>query len=135
MHDLEVPPAVLTALGGGRRPLVVITINGHSWRSRIATMRGRHLIGLSNANRATAGVATGDVIDVDVHIDDAPRPAIEPADVTEALNRRPGARAAFDARTESQRRQHLRVIDAAKRPETRQRRIEALLDELLGDAG
>jgi hypothetical protein len=39
----------------GRRS---ITINEHSWMSRIAIMRGRYLIGLSNANRQAAGVAT-----------------------------------------------------------------------------
>lgn len=41
-----------------------------------------------------------------------------------------GVRAAFDARTASQRRQHVRVIDQAKQPETRTRRIGALIEEL-----
>lgn len=30
MRGLEVPPAVVAALGGGKRPRVTITINGHS---------------------------------------------------------------------------------------------------------
>jgi hypothetical protein len=51
MDGLEVPPAVVEALAGGKRPTVTITINGHSWRSRVAIMRGRYLLGLSNANR------------------------------------------------------------------------------------
>jgi Domain of unknown function (DUF1905) len=59
MRGLEVPPQVVEALGGGKRPRVIITINGHSWRSRVAIMRGRYLLGLSNANRQAAGVATG----------------------------------------------------------------------------
>ena len=33
---VEVPTAVLTALGAGSRPLVVITINGHRWRNTVA---------------------------------------------------------------------------------------------------
>ena len=41
MRGLEVPPAVVAALGGGKRPRVTITINGHSWKSRVAIMRGR----------------------------------------------------------------------------------------------
>jgi hypothetical protein len=48
---LEVPPEVVEALGAGKRPAVTITINGHSWKSRVAIMRGRYLLGLSNANR------------------------------------------------------------------------------------
>ena len=58
MRGLEVPQEVVEALGAGKRPTVTITINGHSWRSRIAIMRGRYLIGLSNANRQAAGVVT-----------------------------------------------------------------------------
>ena len=60
MRGLEVPPEVVEALGGGKRPAVTITINGHSWKSRVAIMRGRYLLGLSKANRKAAGVVTGD---------------------------------------------------------------------------
>jgi hypothetical protein len=52
---------------------VTITINGHSWKSRVAVMRGRYLLGLSNANRQAAGVATGDEVEVEVEIDAEPR--------------------------------------------------------------
>jgi hypothetical protein len=48
---LEVPPEVVEALGAGKRPAVTITINGHSWKSRVAIIRGGYLLGLSNANR------------------------------------------------------------------------------------
>ena len=40
MRGLEVPAQVVEALGGGKRPRVIITINRHSWRSRVAIMRG-----------------------------------------------------------------------------------------------
>ena len=33
---VEVPAEVVDALGSGRRPKVVITIGGHTWRSRVA---------------------------------------------------------------------------------------------------
>ena len=42
MRGLEVPPQVVESFGQGKRPRVRITINGHSWRSRVAVMRGRH---------------------------------------------------------------------------------------------
>jgi Domain of unknown function (DUF1905) len=36
MRGLEVPPEVVESLGQGKRPRVTITINGHSWKSRVA---------------------------------------------------------------------------------------------------
>ena len=59
MRGLEVPPEVVESLGQGKRPRVTITINGHAWKSRVAIMRGRYLLGLSNANRQAAGVEIG----------------------------------------------------------------------------
>jgi Domain of unknown function (DUF1905) len=41
MRGLEVPPEVVEALGGSKRPPVTITVNGHSWKSHVAIMRGR----------------------------------------------------------------------------------------------
>jgi hypothetical protein len=72
-------------------------INGHSWKSRVAIMRGRYLLGLSNANRKAAGVATGDEVEVEVEIDAEPRVVAEPADFARALAADPVARAAYDA--------------------------------------
>ena len=127
MRGLEVPDEVVDALGGGKRPSVSITVNGHSWRSRVAIMRGRHLIGLSTANRRAAGVGTGDEIDVELELDLEPRVVVEPPDFAEALEADPPARAAFDRLTYSHRREHVRAIEAAKKAETRARRIEKAL--------
>ena len=73
MRGLEVPPEVVESLGQGKRPRVTITINGHSWKSRVAIMRGRYLLGLSNANRQAAGVETGDEVEVELEFDPEPR--------------------------------------------------------------
>ncbi|WP_062303180.1 YdeI/OmpD-associated family protein [Demequina subtropica] len=129
MKGLEVPAAVVDDLGGGARPRVVVTVNGHAWRTAIAKMRGRHLIGLSTANRAAAGVATGDQVEVDVALDLEPLAADEPQDLADALDAEPAARAAFDSLTVSQRRQHIRVIEQAKGADTRARRIGKVVDE------
>src|SRR5215207_11704183 len=56
----EVPAEVVDALGEGRRRKVAITINGHTWRSRIVTKGGRYLVGISAANRAAASIVEGD---------------------------------------------------------------------------
>ena len=72
------------ALGGGKRPRVTIAINGHSWKSRVAIVRGRYLLGLSNAKRQAAGVVTGDEVEVDLELDDESRVVVEPADFARA---------------------------------------------------
>jgi antitoxin component of MazEF toxin-antitoxin module len=42
---IEVPEDVISALGAGKRPPVVVTINGKSYRSSVAVMGGQNLIG------------------------------------------------------------------------------------------
>ncbi len=130
MRGLEVPKELVEALGGGKRPRVAITINGHSWTSRVAMMRGRNLIGLSNANRKAAGVVTGDRVEVELELDLEPRVVVEPADFATALDAEPLARSAFDRLTDSQKSQTLRLIENAKRPDTRARRIDKTLATL-----
>jgi hypothetical protein len=130
MKGLEVPPEVVEALGGGKRPAVSITINGHSWKSRVAIMRGRYLIGLSNANRQAAGVVTGGEVEVELEIDAEPRVVVEPADFAHALDADPVARAAYERLSYSRKRQHVLAIASAKKAETRNRLIEKTLATL-----
>jgi hypothetical protein len=132
MRGLEVPREVVDALGGGARPPVTIRINGHSWRSRVAIMRGRHLLGLSNANRKAAGVAVGDEVEVELELDAEPRLVVVPPDFARALDANPVARAAYDRLAQSHRREHVRAIESAKKPETRARRIEKAVAMLQG---
>ena len=130
MRGLEIPQEIVEALGAGGRPPVTITINGHSWKSRVAIMRGRHLLGLSNANRQAAGVLTGDEVEVEVELDTEPRVVIEPPDFARALDADLVARAAYDRLADSHKREHVRAIESAKKPETRTRRIEKAITTL-----
>lgn len=132
MRGLEVPPEVVAALGGGARPPVTITVNGHSWRSRVALLRGRHLLGLSNANRQAAGVVIGEEVEVEVELDTEPRVVVEPPDFARALDADPVARAAYDGLPHGRKYEHVRAVESAKRPDTRQRRIEKAIATLRG---
>ena len=85
----------------------------------VAIMRGRNLIGLSNANRKAAGVVTGDRVEVELELDLEPRVVVVPADLATALDAEPLARSAFDRLPDSQKSQHLRLIESAKKPDTR----------------
>lgn len=127
---VEVPDKVMQALGPEGRPPVTITINGHSWRSRVAAMRGQRLIGISAAHRAASGISEGDVIDIDVERDEAPREVAEPADLAEALNDCPQARASFDRLPFGLRQKHVRTIQEAKSADVRERRISKFVAAL-----
>jgi bacteriocin resistance YdeI/OmpD-like protein/uncharacterized protein DUF1905 len=120
---VEVPSTVVDGLGAGKRPAVWVTINGHSYRSSIASMGGRSMLGVSAENREKAGVAGGDVIDVDVQLDTAPRTVDVPKDFAAALRREPKAKATFDGLSYSNQGWHVSSIEGAKTAETRQRRI------------
>ena len=77
---VEVPTEVVKALGPQARPPIAITINGHTWRSRVALMRGQCLVGISAANRTAAGIAEGDIVEVNLQLDYEPRKVLEPSD-------------------------------------------------------
>jgi hypothetical protein len=127
MTGLEVPPEVVAALGGGKRPAVTITINGHSWKSGVAIMRGRYLLGLSNANRKSRRCRDRRRGRGRSGIDAAPRVVAEPADFARALDADPVARAAYDHLTCSRQREHVLAIESAKKTETRARLIDKAL--------
>jgi hypothetical protein len=120
---VEVPSTVVEGLGAGKRPAVRVTINGHSYRSSIASMGGRFMLGVSAEQREKAKVAGGDVIDVDVELDTAPREVTVPKVLAAALKKDPKAKEMFDSLSYSNRRRHVESIEGAKTEETRHRRI------------
>lgn len=118
---IPVPQEVVDELGAGKRPKVAVTVNGHTYRSSIASVDGQPMIGLSADNRAKAGVAGGDEIEVDVRLDTAPREIAVPDDLAAAMDEQ--TRAYFDGLSYSNKRRVVEPVEAAKAPETRQRRI------------
>ena len=92
---VEVLKKIVEALNCGARPLIAIAINGHTWRSGLALMRGQCLVGISAANRAASGISEGDIVEVNLILDTEPRVVAEPPDLVRALNLDPGAREAF----------------------------------------
>jgi hypothetical protein len=113
---------------------VIITINGHTWKSRVAIMRGRYLLGLSNANRKAARVSTGEEVEVQVELDTVARVALEPEEFARALDADPAACAAYDRLAYTHKREHIRAIESAKRADTRERRIQQALEMLRSGA-
>lgn len=118
-----VPPALLDQLGGGRRPLVVVRLGEHSYRSAVGSMKGVAMIPVSAEQRAAAGVAAGDELDVTLALDTAPRTVELPADLAAALAAEPDAQAFFETLSPSLRRFHVVNVESARRADTRARRV------------
>ncbi|GGP58519.1 YdeI/OmpD-associated family protein [Streptomyces melanogenes] len=129
---VEVPQEVVDGLGQGKRPPVVVAVNGHSWRTRVAAMRGQILIGISAANREASGVDLGEEIEVDVELDDEPRVVEAPDDLAAVLDADPALRGAYERMAFSLKRKQVGEIEGAKSAETRQRRIVKLVESLRG---
>ncbi|MCZ2816527.1 YdeI/OmpD-associated family protein [Modestobacter sp. VKM Ac-2984] len=132
---MPVPPEVVEALGGGRKPAVSVTVGGHSYRTSIASRGGRFLIPLSAERRSAAGVAAGDQVEVDVVLDTEPREVDVPLELAAALDAEPAARQRFESLSHSARLRHVLAVEGAKAEATRQRRVAAIVSALAEEAG
>ena len=127
-----VPDDVVEALAAGRRPKVVVTVNGHTWRTSIAPMGGTFWIGASAAVREAAGIRAGETHTLAVEVDTAPRTVEVPDDLAAALDASPAAAAAWATLSFSRQRQHAEAVLAAKKPETREHRVATVVERLAG---
>ncbi|WP_029138275.1 YdeI/OmpD-associated family protein [Nakamurella lactea] len=122
---IRVPADLVEELGGGRRPKVVVTLGEYSYRNSIALMGGEFWLGVSAEHRAGSGLTAGDAVEVTIELDTAPRTVEVPDDLADALTATAGAREAFDAMAYTHRKEWVRSIEEAKKPETRAKRIAA----------
>ena len=127
---IQVPTEIVEALGSGKKPPVRVTINGHSYRSSIASMGGVFMVGVTNEFRKQSGVAGGDEVDVEIELDTEKREVTVPPDLAAALEGDAEARQFFEGLSYSNKRRIVEPIADAKTPETRQRRIEKSIEKL-----
>lgn len=132
---IEVPAEVIEVLGRGKKPPVVVTVNGYRYRNTVAVMGGRYLISLSAKHREASGLAAGDEVEVELEVDDQPREVDVPADFAAALDAEPKVRAFFDGLSYSQRSWFVLGIEEAKKPETRANRITKAVTRLASGRG
>jgi hypothetical protein len=126
---IVVPPEVVSALGSSKKPAVKVTLNGYTYRSTVATMGGKFMIGLSAENRKGAGLEGDEQLEVRLELDTEPRVTEIPADLKAALIKGKVS-ATFEKVAPSRRKEFVRQVEEAKAAETRQRRIEKIVATL-----
>jgi hypothetical protein len=126
---IRVPEEAITALGSGKKPRVKVSLKGYTYRSTVAVMGGEYLIPLAQEHRNAAGVQAGETLEITLELDTEPRTVEVPEDLAAALEDR-GVREKFDGLAYSVRKEHVRQVTTAKADETRQRRIEKIVNGL-----
>jgi hypothetical protein len=115
-------------VGRKDRHYVTGSIDGCTLRGRLASVADAHVLQLGpswNCARFEAGD------DVSVELEpEGPQLATMSSDVVSALESEPEARRFFEALATHYRKNFVRWIDGAKRPETRLRRIDEAVDAL-----
>jgi uncharacterized protein YdeI (YjbR/CyaY-like superfamily) len=85
-------------------------------------MGGAFYVPLAAEHRESAGVTAGQEVDVRIELDSAPRETALPDDLDAALD--DAARTHFHGLAPSHRKEWVRWVEEAKKPETRATRIE-----------
>lgn len=124
---IVVPADAIAALDAGKRPAVHVDLNGHAYRSTVAVMGGQFMIGVNAGVRDATGLKAGDAVSVTLTVADTPRDVDVPEDLAAALAADDRAGAFFAALSNSLQRYHVDLVNGAKTPETRHRRIDKAL--------
>ncbi len=126
---VEVPVNVMAALGPRKRVPVRVTINGFTYRSTNSIYGGVAYLPLRADVRKAAGIEVGDRVAVDVEVDRESRSIEPPPDLAKALGAA-GMRNGFAALSPSHQKEYVLWLDDAKRPETRVRRLDKIVEKL-----
>lgn len=114
---------------GKVRAPVKVTINGYTYRSTISAMGGMFCLPLRKSHREAAGVKGEEELHVTLELDQEERTVEPPAELMEALERAE-CQDAWQRLSYTQRREDAEAVAEAKRPETRVRRIEKIIERM-----
>jgi uncharacterized protein YdeI (YjbR/CyaY-like superfamily) len=107
-----------------------VTINGYTYRSTVAVMGGKFMVGVSAEVREGAAVKGGDTITVDMELDTKQRDVEIPTELKKALAKNSKAKKYFEGLSYSKKRLLTDPIARGKTPETRERNVAKALEAL-----
>lgn len=129
---LNVPFNVADEFGTKGQLKVKGSVNGVPYRgSLLPHGDGRHYLVVKSEIRNQAKVSAGDSVHVVLEQDMVPRVVTPPKDFKQALARNPKARAAFARFSYSHQKEFVDWIESAKKADTRARRIESAVAQIL----
>lgn len=129
---IPITEEALDKLGGGKKPLVVVMLNGYTYRSAVGKMGDKFMVSLSAEHRKNAKVNGGDTVEVSIELDIAPRTVELPPDLQKAFNKNKTAKANFEKLAPSKQKAMVLSINDARTEETKTKRIAKAIEQLLG---
>ncbi|MFA6571705.1 MAG: YdeI/OmpD-associated family protein [Bacteroidota bacterium] len=123
----DVPLDVKECFGTRARVPVKITVGKHTFRSSIFPMsgpNGPHLFVMNKAQRAVIGKDVGDTVKIVLERDTEIRTVEVPEYFAKALDKNPDAKANFEKFAFTHKREYVQWLEDAKKPETRQNRLD-----------
>jgi Bacteriocin-protection, YdeI or OmpD-Associated/Domain of unknown function (DUF1905) len=113
----------------GRVP-VKGTINGFPFRSSLMNMGDGHMMVVNAQLRAGARCKAGDAVTVQMELDEEKRTVEVPANLKKIIDGDPRAGESWSKLSFTHQKEYVRAIEDAKRPETREKRIAAMMEML-----
>lgn len=124
---IEIPNHVLEKLAAGKRPSLMVTVNGYEFQCTPGVMNGKTMISFSSEHRNKSGLTGGDQIHVKLTVATEP-PTVEISeDFLKALQAT-NTEKFFKSLSNSLQRYHCDLINSAAAAETKQRRIQKAVD-------
>lgn len=137
MRCVDVPRDVSAAIresagGDAKHPPVHGFIEGRPFKSTLVPGgKGCFRLHVHSRIWRKLKIDAGAEVEVTLMVDQAPRPAVVPADLAKALAAKPRANATFNALTLPLRRQVLWYLESAKHASTREKRIKLMVQRML----
>lgn len=131
--SIEIPDKNLAEIGGNRRAPLKVTINGYTYQSTATGVEGKCMVVFPMRDREASGAAAGDVITVTLELDDGYRHVDVPPELADALAKS-GLSQTFHNLTYSKRKEFARQVGEAKADDTKNRRMQKIIDQLVRQA-
>ncbi len=113
----------------GRIP-VKGTLNGFPFRSSLMNMGDGHMMVINAQMRAGAKCKAGDTVAVFMELDEDKRTVEVPPYLRKIIGSDPKAKEHWSRLSFTHQKEYVREIENAKRPETREKRVTAMMDAL-----
>ncbi len=127
--SLLIPQWVLDKLQTNKRAPLKVTINGHTYQSTAVGVDGECRVVFPSAERLAANAKAGDSVEVTLELDSGYRSVDTHPELDAALSKSDLAEV-FSKLSYSKRKELARQVNEAKAEDTRQRRIEKVLEAL-----